>query len=262
MDTLFTFRVEKANDKLLMETTYPANDFNQIINNPNCNRMISTEATEVVVEPSVEQIKPVETQEIAIPLFGKKLNREAPKTILGTTKTYRKPRANARTTNLFPTEDLWILTSHLNAAYTKTSCNLSKINWALMFYAIGRTQSNDKAINVPNTVNFEIPQNLKIRYSSEQLKQAVKYTLGDGTRLNENKCQLIVPGTFSKKELDIKKIRKDFLYEVTELKIQPCDLFNFYATEGVNYIYENNSELFKFVQSEQSSWKTASTLTN
>ena len=259
----FNFRFEKnSNGLVVIETNYQAKEFTEIINNPNINSMISTEATEVSVEPSVEQIKPVETQEIATPFFGKKSNQEAPKTILGTTKTYRKPRANARTNNLFPTEDLWVLTSHLNAAYTKTSCNLSKINWALMFYAIGRTQSNKKAIDVPDTVNFEIPQNLKVRYNSEQLKQMVKYTLSNGTRLNENKCQLLVPGTFSKKELDIKKIRKDLTHEVTELKIQPCDLFNFYATEGVNYIYENNSELFKFDQSEQRSWKIASTLTN
>ena len=249
----FNFRVEKNSDELVIETNYQAKECIEIINNSNFNRMISTEGTEItevtevpneVIEPAVENFETIVT-----PFYEKKAETNTEKNVVGSSKTFRKPRTNTKSTNIFPSPDLWVTACHLNEEYNK-KYKLRKINFAMLMYAVGRTHSlNKDTLDLNAEIDFEIPQYLKDKHNPNLHKQPVKHTLQDGSRLHEHTCQMLIPNTFSKKELDPIKIRKDFIKEATKYKVQPCDLFNYYATEGANYLYKNNPDFFKFSES-------------
>ena len=108
--------------------------------------------------------------------------------------------------------------------------------------------------------HFEIPSKIKSTYNTEQYSQDVKYTLTDGSRLNETKCQMFVPNTFAKRELDPVRIRKDLHNEAIELQTQPCELFHYYATEGANYLYDKDSSLLKLGSEVKPGWSIKSSL--
>ena len=248
MDTLLTLRVEKANDRTLIETSYTANDLNQICNNPNFIRMFSTETTEQTeTETPVEYVEPVdEKSEVTLtPFYEKNEEKSIDKVVIGKGKTYRKPRKGTKTTNLFPTKEIWAATSHLKNVYAEH--NFTKINFAMFLYAVGKTHSFDKPIiDLNATFEFELPQHLKDQYDPNENKQPVKHTLKDTSRINESICQAIAPNTFSKKELEPSRIRKELTKEAIKYKVQPGDLFNFYVVEGANYLYKNKPDFFQF----------------